>query len=85
MPDESEQVLADDATERVVMFQLLRDDRPERWSREDLLSELYDVDPDAIGEALVSLAAVAAVILDSEHVRASTCAQRIDALGMIAI
>jgi hypothetical protein len=48
-------------------------------------SELYDVDPGAIGKAVVSLAAVAVVILDGEHVRASASARRIDALNMISV
>lgn len=86
MQNESNQVRpGDEGTERALLYQLLRDDRPEWWSRGDLLSELYDVDPDAIGKAVISLAAVAVLVLDGEHVRASAAARRIDALGMIAI
>jgi hypothetical protein len=86
MHDESKQVPPPDGgTERVVLLQLLRDDRPEWWSRGDVLSELYDVDPDAVGKAVISLAAVAVLVLDGEHVRASASARRIDVLGMIAI
>jgi hypothetical protein len=85
MCDPSKQVPPDEGTERAVLFQLLRDDRPEWWSRGDVLSELYDMDPDAIGKAVISLAAVAVVVLDGKHVRASASARRIDALGMISI
>ncbi|HWX44795.1 MAG TPA: hypothetical protein VNY52_05690 [Solirubrobacteraceae bacterium] len=87
MQDKSNQNQAppDEGTERLVMLQLLREDRAEWWSRGDVLSELYDVDPDSIGDAVVSLARVATVVLDGEHVRASASAWRLDALNMISV
>ena len=86
MHEESKQVPpSDEGTERLVLLQLLRDDRPERWSRVDLLGELYDVDADAIEDAVLSLASVGVVVLDGKQVRASSCAWRIDALDLISI
>jgi hypothetical protein len=86
MHDESKQVPpGDEGTERVVLFQLLRDDHSVRWTRVGLARALYDVDRTAIREAVVSLAAVGAVIPDGKHLQASPCAWRLDALGMIAI
>lgn len=86
MHEESKQVPpSDEGTERLVLLQLLRDDRPVRWTRVRLERALYDVDRTAIREAVVSLAAVGVVILNGKHLQASPCAWRIDALGMIAI
>jgi hypothetical protein len=86
MHDESKQVPpGDEGTERVVLYQLLRDDHPVRWTRVGLERALYDVDRTAIREAVASLAVVGGVILNGKHVQASACAWRIDALGMIAI
>jgi hypothetical protein len=69
----------------VVVLQLLRDDRPDGWPRAELLRELDDVDPDAIRDAVASLAAAGVVILDGEHIQASPCARRLDALGLVTI
>lgn len=76
---------ADPGTERIVLFALLRDKRPELWTRSELERDLYDVDPDAIRDSLVSLGAVGVVSLDGEQVQASPAARRIDALDMICV
>lgn len=72
-------------TERIVLFALLRDGTPERWSRAELERDLYDVDPYAIWGSLLSLEAVGVVSLDGEAVQASQAARRIDALDMICV
>jgi hypothetical protein len=77
--------LAFPGTERIVLFALLRDERPEQWTRSELEADLYDVDPDAIRGSLMSLGAVGVVRLDGEHVQASPAARRIDALNMISV
>jgi hypothetical protein len=86
MRPKSKQVApADPGTERIVLLELLRDERPEEWTRTELEHELYDVDPDAIVGFLEALAAVGVVSLDGEAVQASPAARRIDALDMICI
>lgn len=72
-------------TERIILFALLRNGRPQRWSRAELEHDLYDVEPDAIRGSLASLEAVGVVKLDGEQVQASPAARRIDALDMICV
>jgi hypothetical protein len=86
MRPKSKQVLpADPGTERIVLFELLRDERPAQWTRSELEHELHDIDPDAIISSLESLAAVGVVNLDGETIQASPAARRIDALEMICV
>lgn len=78
----TEQTPADPGTERLILLELLRG---ERCTREQLERELYDVDPDAIADALTSLAAIGAANLDGEMVRASAAIRRLDTLHMICL
>jgi hypothetical protein len=80
-PDPLEQ----DGTQCLVVLQVLRDERPEWWSRGDLLSELYDVDPDAIVVALERLREQGVVQVKGERFSASSCARHLDALGFVCI
>ncbi len=75
----------DEIAERAIVLQVLRDDREERWSRAELESEIYDIEPVAIAEALERLCEVGVVRLSGELVWASHCARHLDALGMISI
>lgn len=77
--------LEQDGTQCLVVLQVLRDERPEWWSRGDLLSELYDVDPDAIGVALERLREQGVVQVKGERFSASPCARHLDALGFVCI
>lgn len=71
--------------ERALVLQLLREDRPRRWSRGGLERVLRHLTPVTIQSALWSLAEAGAVELDGDDVWASPAAQRIDELGLIAI
>jgi hypothetical protein len=44
------------ATERIIVLQLLRNDRSEWWSRREVLRKLHDIDSDAVRGSLVHLA-----------------------------
>ncbi len=77
--------LQEDGTQSLVVFQVLRDDRAEWWSLGDLLSELYDVDSDAIGVAVERLREQCVVGVEGERFSASSCARHLDALGFICI
>lgn len=63
--------------ERAIVLQVLRDDRDERWSRVELESEIYDVEPLAISDALETLCQESVVHLSGELVWASRCARRL--------
>jgi hypothetical protein len=58
MPDEK---LTRDAyrelwmAQRAIVHQVIRDDHPERWTREELERELFDIDPHVVGEAIAWL------------------------------
>jgi hypothetical protein len=71
--------------ERAVVLQVLRGDHHERWSQAELEQAVSGVEPAAVSEALVRLAADGVVVLDGDRVVASRCARRLDALGLIAI
>lgn len=81
MRAKSKQVPGDLGTERVVVLQVLDGER----SRTELERELHDIDREAISGALSSLEALGVVIVEGEQVRASPCAQRLDALGLITV
>lgn len=85
MPDERINPLQEDGTQFVVVLQLLRGDRELRWSRQEIEHELHDVDPEAIGVALVRLEEQGVVHREGEQVWASPCARHLDALGFICI
>jgi hypothetical protein len=71
--------------ERAVALQVLRGDHHERWSRAELEQAVSDIEPAAVSDALVRLAADGVMVLDGDRVLASPCAMRLDALGLIAI
>jgi hypothetical protein len=75
----------DEVAERAIILQVLRVDRDERWSRAELESEIYDIEPLVISEALERLREAGVVQLAGELVWASRCAHRLDALGMVSI
>jgi len=70
---------------RGIVLHLLRDDRPERWTRAELREALYDIKKSAIDKALVCLAEGGVVDLDGDYVWASSCAICLDELGMVSI
>lgn len=76
---------SEEVAERAIVLQVLREDCDERWSRAALESEIYDIQPLAISEALERLREVGVVHVAGELVWASRCARRLDALGMISI
>jgi DNA-binding HxlR family transcriptional regulator len=71
--------------ERAIVMQVLREDRPERWSRTELERELSDIAPLDITDALARLQTEGVVVLEGEQVRASGCARYLDALNLICI
>jgi DNA-binding HxlR family transcriptional regulator len=75
----------DDVAQRAIVLQVLRDDHDERWSREQLEREIYDIEPQAIAEALERLRQEGVVHLSGQMVWASRAAFRLDALGMVSI
>ena len=72
-------------TERIIVLQLLRGDRPEWWSRADVLRALHDIDPDAVRGSLVHLERVGLLDRDRERFKASDTLRYIDALDLIGI
>lgn len=71
--------------QRAIVFQVLRDDHPEKWMRVEFEQRASDIDPLTVSDALATLEAEGVVILDGEHVEASRCARHLDALGVIGI
>ena len=60
-------------------------EQPAVWSRVEIETQLSDLSPLQISDALAHLEAEGVVLLDGEHVECSRCARHLDALGMIAI
>jgi hypothetical protein len=85
MPTEQVDPLEQNATQCVVVLQLLRDDHAPRWSRGELERELYDLAPEAIAVALERLREQDVAHSEGERVWASACARHLDALGFICI
>jgi hypothetical protein len=75
----------DMVAQRAIMLQVLRADHVEPWTRAELESEIYDIEPLAISDALAVLDTDGVVHVKGEEVRASRAAQRMDALGMVSI
>jgi len=71
--------------ERAVVLQLLRDDHDEQWSRTELETELDDVKPLALSDAIAVLERHGVVVVQGEHVVASRCARRVDELGLVGV
>jgi hypothetical protein len=70
--------------ERAIVFQLLRDDHDERWSRDELAAELGD-DPSVFTAALESLREHEVLVEYDDGIGASASARRLDVLGVIEI
>lgn len=75
----------DVVAQRAIVLQVLRPDHVEPWTRAELESEIYDIEPLAISDALALLDADGVVNVAGEEVRASRAARRLDALGMVSI
>ena len=78
-------VTAAEIAQRAIILQLLGEEHRGPWTRSELARAIPDIDPRLVGEALVQLAADGVVLLESGHVRASRCARRLDALGMVSV
>jgi hypothetical protein len=70
--------------ERAIVLQLLRDDRPERWSLAELGAEIGAEAP-AVEEALRRLNGEGVLHLAAEEVWASGAVRRLDQLGLISV
>jgi hypothetical protein len=72
--------------ERAIVFQLLRDDHEERWSRAELASTC-GVDAARLDAALDRLSehGIVGALTGSDDVQASACVRRLDALAVIGI
>jgi hypothetical protein len=70
--------------ERAIVFQLLRDDRDERWSLTGLAAE-FDVERSALASALAGLQQHGVVVTEGDVIDAAPAARRLDALGVIEI
>jgi 2-keto-4-pentenoate hydratase len=70
--------------ERALVFHLLDDEHNPRWSRAELVAALGDPEP-AIETALARLQEHGVALGEGDAILASPCAQRLDALRVIAI
>ena len=70
--------------ERAIVFQLLRDDHDEHWSRGELAAEVGD-DLFVITVALERLREHEVIVEHSDRIVAAPSARRLDALGVIGI
>lgn len=59
------------ATERIIVLQVLRNDRSEWWPRAEMLRRLRHIDPDAVRESLVHLERLR--LLDRNGARFKAC------------
>ncbi len=71
--------------QRAVVLQLLRKDHRQRWSLKQLEQELYDIEPEAISDALAYLEAAGVAWRLDDYVGASHCARCLDSLDLIGI
>jgi len=87
MQAQPNQVLSDDERQlqRLIVLQLLRDDRDERWSRRQLALKLLHVGPAPLNAALASLTDVGIIHTDLEFAWASRAARRLDQIGLICL
>jgi hypothetical protein len=88
MPDENPtRVDAGDLwmAQRSIVLQLLRDDHPEQWTRQELEAEISGIPERTILAALVYLAIEEVVEVDEDGVRAAKCARYLDELGLVAL
>jgi hypothetical protein len=72
--------------ERAIVFQLLRDDHEERWSRAVLASKC-GVDAARLNAALHRLCehGIVEALAGGDDVQASACVRRLDALAVIGV
>ena len=73
------------SVERAIVLQLLRDDHGERWSRTELETELGDIEPLALSDAIADLERHGVVVVQGERVVASPCARQLDELGLVGV
>jgi Mn-dependent DtxR family transcriptional regulator len=85
MPDERTDPRQEEATQCVLVLQVLRGDHEQPWTRAELERELHDVDPAAITVALQRLNEQGVVHMEGDQVEASPCARHLDALAFICI
>ncbi len=71
--------------ERVVVMQLLRDDRPGRWKLAELANEIADIQPALLERALGRLEQEQVVQRAESEIWASRAARRLDELALIGI
>jgi len=71
--------------ERAIILQVLRNDSDERWSRRKLQTEITDVEPRALRDALRRLERHGVLVRCDDDYVASRCAFHMDAVGMISI
>jgi hypothetical protein len=74
--------------DRAIVLQALNDEHPDRWTPAELGAALPDFDPLAVENAVEEL--LSQGVLErtgpaGEHVRASRCARKLDALGLVGI
>jgi hypothetical protein len=81
----SEQARAHEIAQRAIVLKLLDPEHPRPWTRGELQQASPDVEPQVLAEALTQLAAANVAVQEGEEVRASRCALRLDALGMVSI
>jgi predicted transcriptional regulator len=70
--------------ERAIVLQLLRDDREQGWSSQQLAAEL-DAQAPALERALKSLERDGVLRLEQDAVRASRATCRLDELGLLSV
>ena len=74
------------ATERIIVLQLLRNDRSEWWRRAEMLRKLRDIDPDAVRGSLAHLERLGLLDRNGARFKASDGLRYIDdTLDLIAI
>jgi DNA-binding HxlR family transcriptional regulator len=71
--------------ERAVVLQLLRDDHPEQWLREELTRELENVPSGALDAALLHLERRGVVRRSGDLCWASRAIRRLDELDLIGV
>jgi DNA-binding HxlR family transcriptional regulator len=70
--------------ERAIVLQLLRDDREQDWSSQQLAAEM-DMQAPMLEHALSSLERDGVLSLEQDAVRASRATCRLDALGLLSV
>ncbi len=70
--------------ERAIVLQLLRDDREQEWSSQQLAAEM-DMQAPMLERALSSLEREGVLSLEQDAVRATRATCRLDELGLLSI